>query len=59
MKLRKLYGWIFCLRGKHERSENMVRRDGETYVSRCTYCGVRMRRRGKRDWIVDRGSRSK
>jgi len=46
-----------CTRGLHERSASKVRKvDGE-FVSACQYCRTPMRRRGKRDWIVDRGAR--
>ncbi len=56
---KRIAGLSRCLAGRHERSEAKVRRDGEDYVSRCRYCGVRLRRRAKRDWIVDRAPRSK
>ena len=42
-----------CLRGKHERSEKHIHRGGDDrFVSKCQYCGVPMRRRAKRDWVV-------
>jgi hypothetical protein len=54
---KTLWGLAGCLRGRHERSEAKIRRDGEGHVSRCRYCGVGMRRRAKRDWVVDRNVR--
>jgi len=50
----KVRGLLRCTRGRHERSERHIVRDGESYVSRCAHCGVKMRRRAKRDWIVER-----
>lgn len=53
-----VFGWIFgrlrCLGGKHERSQKHARKaDGaERYTSVCTYCGIPMERRAKRDWVV-------
>ncbi len=53
-----MFGWLVgrlrCFKGKHQRSERLVQRTGcgETYVSRCKYCGTPMKRRNKRDWIA-------
>lgn len=50
--VRWLLGRINCLRGHHARSEHAVRRSGDTYESRCAYCGTPMLRLAKRNWIV-------
>lgn len=52
--LKKILGRIRCLFGRHARSKRRARLDGDTYVSVCTYCGVRMRQRGNKDWIVEK-----
>lgn len=49
---RWLGGRFNCLRGRHVRSAAAVRPLGDTYESKCTHCGVPMRRLAKRDWIV-------
>ena len=54
--IRKITGLLNCARGKHHRSEKAVKLRGETYFSRCEYCGTRLRRRAKRDWVVDRAA---
>ena len=43
-----------CFGGKHERSEKHIERAGkdERFVSKCRYCGIPLRRRAKRDWVV-------
>lgn len=53
---KRVIGLAGCLRGKHERDKDKIRRVDETFVSRCLYCGVKLRRRAKRDWVVDRGA---
>lgn len=47
-------GRLRCFSGKHERSEKHIVRTGESdgFVSKCRFCGVPMKRRAKRDWIV-------
>ena len=51
---RKLLNRIFlCPRGKHERSFEHVRRQGDRYVSKCRGCGVPMVRLAKRNWVID------
>ena len=47
-------GRLRCLSGKHERSEKHIERTAEAdhFVSKCRYCGVPLKRRAKRDWIV-------
>jgi ribosomal protein S14 len=46
-------GRVRCLGGKHERSEKHIRAsEDDRFVSRCRFCGVPMKRRAKRDWIV-------
>ena len=47
-------GRVRCVSGKHERSEKYIERASESdrFVSRCRFCGVPMKRRAKRDWIV-------
>jgi len=52
--IKRIIGLPNCMKGRHVRSEKHITQDGETYVSRCAHCGVRLRRRAKRDWIVDR-----
>ncbi|HYI47044.1 MAG TPA: hypothetical protein VEX35_01135 [Allosphingosinicella sp.] len=52
--IRKVLGRIGCLFGKHLRSKRRAKLDGHIYVSVCQYCGVRMRQRGNKDWIVER-----
>ena len=49
-----IVGRMRCLAGKHERSREQARKTPGTdsYTSVCTYCGVPMQRRAKRDWIV-------
>lgn len=47
-----LMGRFNCLRGRHVRSESAVRRTGDTYESKCAYCGTPMLRIAKRNWIV-------
>lgn len=42
-----------CPRGKHRRSIKHIRKQGETYVSRCLGCGVPMIRKAKRNWLID------
>ena len=55
--VRYLLGLSRCARGKHERCAQRAREVSETYVSRCVYCRVPMRRLRKREWIVDRDVR--
>lgn len=55
---KRIIGLARCLRGKHERDQDKIRRADEAFVSRCRYCGTKLRRRGKRDWVVDRGKRN-
>lgn len=51
---RRLYERLFfCPRGKHERSFSQVRPNGDSYVSNCRGCGVRMVRVAKRKWVID------
>lgn len=47
-------GRVRCFSGKHERSEKHIARaaDAERFVSKCRFCGVPMKRRAKRDWVV-------
>jgi hypothetical protein len=51
-------GWVSgrlrCVGGRHERSDKHLKSTGEAdkFVSKCRYCGVPMRRRAKRDWVV-------
>jgi hypothetical protein len=52
--IKRIIGLPNCMKGRHERSERHITPDGDTYVSRCAHCGVRLRRRAKRDWVVDR-----
>ncbi|HEV7821288.1 MAG TPA: hypothetical protein VGO84_08905 [Burkholderiales bacterium] len=51
--IKRIIGLPNCMKGRHERSERHITPDADTYVSRCAHCGVRLRRRAKRDWIVD------
>lgn len=55
---KKVVGLAGCLRGKHVRDKDKIRRVDDTFVSRCLHCGVKLRRRSKRDWVVDRRARS-
>ncbi|MFZ5748327.1 MAG: hypothetical protein ACOY45_11815 [Pseudomonadota bacterium] len=52
--IKWVVGRARCFTGKHERSRKHARKiDGEErYTSVCTYCGVPMVRRAKRDWAV-------
>jgi predicted SprT family Zn-dependent metalloprotease len=52
--IKKIRGLYRCAGGTHERSERHIVADGSSYISRCAHCGVRMRRRAKRDWIVEK-----
>ena len=52
----RLIGLTGCLRGRHDRDQAKIRKDGETFVSRCRYCGTGMRRLAKRKWVVDRSA---
>jgi predicted SprT family Zn-dependent metalloprotease len=52
--IKKIRGLYRCAGGKHERSERHITSDGGSYIRRCAHCGVRMRRRAKRDWIVEK-----
>lgn len=47
-------GRLRCFNGKHERSEKYIQRAGkdELFVSKCRFCGIPMRRRAKRSWVV-------
>lgn len=53
-----VFNWIAgrlnCFRGRHFRSEKRVFKPEETDTlhSYCRYCGVEMKRRAKRDWLV-------
>jgi len=51
---KNVTGLVGCVCGKHERSESKIHKEGDDYFSSCRFCGVRMWRRGKRDWIVER-----
>ncbi len=51
----KILKRILCLFGRHERSKRWAKVVDDTYFSRCSFCGVRMRQRGNKDWVVDRG----
>lgn len=50
-----IVGRLRCLFGRHARLKRRAKLDGATYVSVCAYCGVRMRQRGNKDWVVDKG----
>jgi hypothetical protein len=50
----KLVKRIGCLLGRHYRSKGRAKLIDGTYFSRCAYCGVRMRQRGNKDWVVER-----
>jgi hypothetical protein len=54
--MKRIKGLLDCLKGRHQRSEKAIRPSGDTFVSRCEHCGTRLRRRAKRDWIVDRSA---
>lgn len=48
-----LAGRLRCTKGRHERSErHIIRSNDDGYVSICSYCRARMKRRAKRDWQV-------
>lgn len=49
-----LKGRLNCVAGQHARSEFAIRPVGDTYESKCAYCGVPMLRLAKRNWIVKR-----
>jgi len=46
---------IGCLFGRHQRAKRHAKLVDGVYFSRCSYCGVRMRQRGNKDWVVDQG----
>lgn len=46
---------IGCLFGRHQRAKRYAKLVDGIYVSRCSYCGVKMRQRGNKDWVVDSG----
>jgi hypothetical protein len=50
---KRAFGRIQCLFGRHHRSQGRAGQVGDVYFSVCRYCGVRMRQRGSKDWIVD------
>jgi hypothetical protein len=52
--LKWFAGRLRCFGGKHDRSEKHIRRgtQEERFISKCRFCGIPMRRRSKRDWIV-------
>jgi hypothetical protein len=52
----KVVGLVNCVRGKHDRSSQdaIFYLDTNQCLSICRHCGIKMRRRASRDWIVDR-----
>jgi hypothetical protein len=51
-------GLLGCLRGRHERSEQHVKKRGDDdYVSVCRHCRTPMRRVAKRQWVADPAAR--
>ena len=46
---------IGCVFGNHLRAKRFAKVVEGTYFSRCAWCGVRMRQRGNKDWVVDKG----
>ena len=52
--MKWLIGRLRCLFGRHHRSRRRARLVNDEYVSVCEFCGVRMWRRGNKDWAVDR-----
>ena len=52
---RWIAGRIRCLFGRHHRSKRYAKLVDGVYVTTCTWCGVRMRQRGNKDWVVDKG----
>jgi hypothetical protein len=51
----KIVGRVRCLFGRHLRMKRRAKLIEGVYYSVCTYCGVRMRQRGNKDWVVDKG----
>jgi hypothetical protein len=54
----RILGRLRCLFGRHHRSKRKARLDGLEYVSVCAFCGIPMRQRGNKDWIVEKRPRS-
>lgn len=52
--LKTIAGRMGCLFGMHRRARRWAKLEGQTYVSKCSYCGVRMRQIGNKAWVVDR-----
>lgn len=52
LAIRKLRGWRDCRAGRHTRDERRVATQDGVTVSRCAYCGARLWRRSKRDWVA-------
>lgn len=54
----KIFGLLGCLFGKHLRSIEDARfpaANKDLMKSKCTFCGVPMKRLAKRRWVVDPG----
>jgi hypothetical protein len=51
---KRMIGLVGCAMGKHYRSKRRARLEGTTFFSVCEHCGVRLRQRGNKDWIVEK-----
>ena len=50
----RIVGRVRCLFGRHMRAKRHAKLVDGVYFSRCSYCGVKMRQRGNKDWVVER-----